>query len=227
MPLGERLRLLRYGLTPLVIFLSMTGLFLTGITNLTELSAVGALVSTIAAWWRGRLSWPMLEEVIRQTLGISAMFLWIILAALGFGAVFDGLGAGRALARVFVEGWNLGPWEVLIMMQVSYLIMGMFLDDTAMLVIVAPLYVPLVDRARVRPDLVRRALHHHLPDRLHHPAVRLQPVPDAGAGAARDHAAPTSTARSSPSCGIMLVALAIITAFPQIALWLPQQVSLR
>ena len=103
MPLGEKLRLLRYGVLPLVIFLSMTGLFLTGITNLTESSAVGALVSTIAAWWRGRLSWPMLEEVIRQTLGISAMFLWIILAALGFGAVFDGLGAGRALAQLFVE----------------------------------------------------------------------------------------------------------------------------
>ena len=33
---------------------------------------------------------------------------------------------------------------VLIMMQLSYIIMGMFLDDTAMLVIVAPLYVPLI-----------------------------------------------------------------------------------
>jgi len=39
---------------------------------------------------------------------------------------------------------NLSPWGVLIMMQLSYIIMGMFLDDTAMLVIVAPLYVPLV-----------------------------------------------------------------------------------
>ena len=82
----------------------MTGLFLTGITNLTESSAVGALVSTLAAWWRGRLSWRMLEEVIRQTLGISAMFIWIILAALCFGAVFDGLGAGRALAQALRRG---------------------------------------------------------------------------------------------------------------------------
>ena len=82
--------------------------------------------------------------MIRQTLGISAMFLWIILAALCFSAVFDGLGAGRALAQLFIEGWDLSPWEVLIMMQISFIIMGMFLDDTAMLVIVAPLYVPLV-----------------------------------------------------------------------------------
>ena len=188
-PWGEKLRLLRYGITPFIIFLSMTGLFLAGITNLTESSAVGAVVSTLAAWWRGRLSWQMLEEVIRQTLGVSAMFMWIILAALCFGAVFDGLGAGRALAQLFIEGWKLGPWEVLIMMQISYLDHGDVPrrhrdagDRRAAL-------RPAGHRARLRSDLVRRALHHHLPDRLHHAAVRLQPVPDAGAGAARDHPA--------------------------------------
>jgi len=45
---------------------------------------------------------------------------------------------------LFITNWNLGPWEVLIMMQLSYILMGMFLDDTAMLVIVAPLYIPLI-----------------------------------------------------------------------------------
>ena len=72
------------------------------------------------------------------------MFMWVILAALCFGAVFDGLGAIRAIELLFMEEWNFSPWGVLIMMQLSYIIMGMFLDDTAMLVIVAPLYVPLV-----------------------------------------------------------------------------------
>ena len=72
------------------------------------------------------------------------MFMWIILAALCFGAVFDGLGAGKAIQTLFVEKWHLSPWGILIMMQLSYIVMGMFLDDTAMLVIVAPLYVPLI-----------------------------------------------------------------------------------
>ena len=72
------------------------------------------------------------------------MFMWIILAALSFGAVFDGIGAVRAIETLFIERWNLSPWGVLIMMQLSYILMGMFLDDTAMLVIVAPLYVPLI-----------------------------------------------------------------------------------
>src|SRR3546814_3577291 len=87
----------------------------------------------------------VLEETLRKTLGISCMFMWIILAALCFGAVFDGLGAVNAIEGFFVDRLGLTPWEILILMQLSYLIMGTFLDDTAMLVIVAPLYVPLVE----------------------------------------------------------------------------------
>ena len=43
-----------------------------------------------------------------------------------FGAVFDGLGAGRAIETLFIEKWQLSPWGVLIMMQLSYILMGMF-----------------------------------------------------------------------------------------------------
>ncbi len=143
-PMPEKLRLLRAGILPFFIFFCMTGLFLLGITSLVESSAVGAAASVVAAAVRGRLTRKVWEETTRKTLSISCMFMWIILAALGFGAVFDGLGAVHAIESLFIERWELTPWEVLIMMQLSYLLLGTFLDDTAMLVIVAPLYVPLV-----------------------------------------------------------------------------------
>ena len=142
---GEGWRLLGAGLLPLFIFFSMTGLFLMGITSLVESSAVGAAAATLAALFRRRLTWQVIEDTMRKTLSITCMFMWIILAALAFAAVFDGLGAGRALEALFLDRWSLSPWTILIMMQLSYILMGMFLDDTAMLVIVAPLYVPLVD----------------------------------------------------------------------------------
>tara|TARA_X000001036_G_scaffold313273_1_gene291848 strand:- start:80 stop:673 length:594 start_codon:yes stop_codon:yes gene_type:complete len=115
-----------------------------GIASLVECSAVGALAATVAAWSKGRLNLKVIEDVCKKTLGVSCMFMWIILAALCFGAVFDGIGASKAIESLFIERWNLSPWGVLIMMQLSYILMGMFLDDTAMLVIVAPLYVPLI-----------------------------------------------------------------------------------
>ena len=143
-PLIEKLKLLKAGIIPFVIFFLMTGLFLMGIASLVECSAVGAFLATLAAIYKKRFNKEVLEKTLRKTLGVSCMFMWIILAALCFGAVFDGLGAGKAIETLFIEKWNLSPWGVLIMMQLSYIIMGMFLDDTAMLVIVAPLYVPLI-----------------------------------------------------------------------------------
>ncbi len=141
---GEKFRLLKAGIIPLIIIFSMTGLFLLGITSLVECSAAGAAATTIAAVIKGRLNRQVMENTLRATLSVSCMFMWVILAALCFGAVFDGLGAVHAIKSLFLDRWGLSPWGVLIMMQVSYLLMGMFLDDTAMLIIVAPLYVPLV-----------------------------------------------------------------------------------
>jgi tripartite ATP-independent transporter DctM subunit len=143
-PFNEKLKLLSAGIIPFVIFMSMTGLFLLGIASLVECSAVGALLATLASIYKKRFTRKVLDATLRKTLGVSCMFMWIILAALCFGAVFDGLGAARAIETLFIERWNLTPWGVLIMMQLSYIFMGMFLDDTAMLVIVAPLYVPLI-----------------------------------------------------------------------------------
>ena len=141
---SEKFSLLRAGILPLVIIFSMTGLFMLGVTSLVESSAVGAGAATLAALFKGRLTRKVLDDTLHKSLSVSCMFMWVILAALCFGAVFDGLGAVHAIESLFLEEGNLSPWGGLIMMQLSYIIMGMFLDDTAMLVIVAPLYVPLV-----------------------------------------------------------------------------------
>ncbi|HKK31973.1 MAG TPA: TRAP transporter large permease subunit [Desulfomicrobiaceae bacterium] len=141
---AEKYRLLSAGILPLAIIFTVTGLFMMGVTSLVESSAVGAAAATLAALVKKRLNREVIDNTLHQTLSVSCMFMWIILAALCYGAVFDGLGAVHAIKSLFLEEWGLSPWGVLIMMQVSYIIMGMFLDDTAMLVIVAPLYIPLI-----------------------------------------------------------------------------------
>jgi tripartite ATP-independent transporter DctM subunit len=142
--LAEKFRLLRAGVLPLAIFFIMMTLFMTGVTSLVESSAVGALLSLLAAWWAGNLSWKVFEDSTRNTLAISCMFLWIILGALCFSSVYDGLGAVKAVKTLLIDTWEFDPWTILVLMLLSFIIMGVFLDDTAMLVIVAPLYIPLV-----------------------------------------------------------------------------------
>ena len=217
---GEKIRLLRAGILPFLIFFSMTGLFLMGITSLVESSAVGAAAATLAALVKRRLTFQVMEDTVRKTLAISCMFMWIILTALCFGAVFDGLGAVRAIEGFFVDRMGLGPWGILILMQLSYLLMGTFLDDTAMLVIVAPLYVPLVGALGF--DLVWYGVLYTITCQI----AYMTPPFGYNLFLMRAMAPPEVTLldiyRSIiPFVGVMIVGLILVMAFPQIALWLP------
>jgi TRAP-type mannitol/chloroaromatic compound transport system permease large subunit len=191
-----------------------------GVTSLVESSAVGAGGATLAALARRRLTFQVLEDTVRKTLSISCMFLWIILAALCFGAVFDGLGAINAIRFLFLERWGLSPWEILILMQLSYLVMGTFLDDTAMLVIVAPLYVPLVISLGFDP--VWYGVLYTITCQI----AYMTPPFGYNLFLMRAMAPPEVTLRDIyvsiiPFVIVMMIGLAIIMAFPQIALWLP------
>ncbi|SDL25639.1 TRAP transporter, DctM subunit [Franzmannia pantelleriensis] len=221
MSLGAKLKLLSAGILPLLIFFSMTGLFLMGVTSLVESAAYGAFAATLAALVKGRLTRAVIEVTVRRTLGISCMFMWIILAALCFGAVFDGLGAVRAIENVFLDRMGLGPWEILLMMQLSYILMGMFLDDTAMLVIVAPLYVPLV--VSLGFDPVWYGVLYTITVQI----AYMTPPFGYNLFLMRAMAPPEVTLMDIyrsvwPFVAIMVLGLGLITAFPQLALWLPE-----
>lgn len=219
-PFREKLRLLRAGLLPIFIFASMMVPFVNGWTSLVESSAIGAMAAFGAAVVKGRMTREVFEVSVRQTLAISCMFMWIILAALGFGAVFDGLGAVRAIDDLFTEQLGLNPWIILIMMQMSFLLMGTFLDDTAMLVIVAPLYVPLVKVLGF--DLIWYGVLYTITTQI----AYMTPPFGYNLFLMRAMAPPEISLRDIygsilPFVGVMILALAIVLAFPQVALWLP------
>ena len=223
---AEKLRLLRAGLLPVIIFVSMMVPFVMGYTSLVESSVVGALASVFAAVIKGRFTRAVFETATRETLAISCMFMWIILAALAFGAVFDGLGAVKAIEGFFVDRLGLSAWEILILMQLSYLIMGTFLDDTAMLVIVAPLYVPLVKALGF--DLIWYGVLYTITCQI----AYMTPPFGYNLFLMRAMAPPEISIidiyRSIvPFVGVMVLALILVLAFPEIALWLPQHINAR
>ena len=219
----EKLRLLRAGLLPLVIFFVMMVPFVNGWTSLVESSALGAVAAFIAAVLKGRMTRNVFENSVRQTLGVSCMFMWIILAALAFGAVFDGLGAVKAIENLFTNQLNLSPWMILILMQLSFLLMGTFLDDTAMLVIVAPLYVPLVGALGF--DLVWYGVLYTITCQI----AYMTPPFGYNLFLMRAMAPPEIGIRDiyssiTPFVLVMVLALALVMVFPEIALWLPNYI---
>ena len=137
--------------------------------------------------------------------------------------MFDGLGAANAIENLFTEQMGLSPWMVLILMQLSFLVMGTFLDDTAMLVIVAPLYVPLVDALGF--NLIWYGILYTITTQI----AYMTPPFGYNLFLMRAMAPPEITLRDIyrsiiPFVGVMIVALAIIMIFPEIALWFPSYV---
>lgn len=229
---AEKWRLLRAGILPVFIFAAMMGPFLYGWASLVEASVIGAAVTTLVAFGRGRMTKQVFEICSVQTLGVTCMFLWILLAALAFGAVFDGLGAVRAIEGLFLGELGLSPWSVLILMQLSFLIMGMFLDDTAMLVIVAPLYVPLVAKLDlgIPPEqvLIWYGILYTITCQIAYITPPFGYNLFLMRAMAPDHVTLADIYRSIvPIVLLMLLTLGIVMAFPQIALWLPDQVYSR
>ncbi len=220
---AEKRRLLAAGMLPLVIFFAMMIPFIKGWTSLVESSAIGAVTAFLAAVLKGRMTRIVFENSVRQTLAISCMFMWIVLAALGFGAVFDGLGAVKAIEGLFTEQLGLSPWTILILMQLSFLLMGTFLDDTAMLVIVAPLYVPLVSALGF--DLIWYGVLYTITTQIAYM------TPPFGynlflmrAMAPKEIELKDIYVSIVPFVLVMTGALALIMMFPDIAMWLPNYV---
>lgn len=217
---GERFRLLRAALLPIIIFAAMMIPFVKGWTSLTEASVIGALTAVAAAVVKGRFTRQVFETATRNTLAITVMFMLIIMAALSFGAVFDGLGAGRAIETFFVRDLGLTAWQVLILMQLSFLVMGMFLDDTAMLVIVAPIYVGLAKALGF--DLIWYGVLYTITCQIAYL------TPPFGynlflmrAMAPDDFTLPMIYRSVFPFVLVMILTLVLVMIFPQIALWLP------
>ena len=216
----EKLLALRAGILPLLVFGIMMGLFLAGYTSLVESSVVGALLATLAAAVSGRLTFKVLADTSRGTLGISCMFLWIILAALCFGAVYDGLGAVKAIENLLLGSLDLDPWTILVLMLLSFVVMGMFLDDTAMLVIVAPLYIPLVLKLGFNPiwfgilyTITCQIAYITPPFGYNLFLMRAMAPPEITLGDIYRSVVPFAL--------MMVLTIILLMAFPQIALWLP------
>lgn len=222
-PLIIKLKLLSAGLLPLFIFFAMMIPFINGWTSLVESSAIGAIAAFVAAVVKGRMTREVFEKSVRKTLGISCMFMWIILAALAFGAVFDGLGAVKAIESLFTEQLGLSPWVILILMQLSFIIMGTFLDDTAMLVIVAPLYVPLVGELGF--NLIWYGVLYTITTQI----AYMTPPFGYNLFLMRAMAPPEISLKDIytsilPFVIVMVFALTVIMLFPELALWLPGEV---
>ena len=146
----EKLVSTRAVILPLLLVVAVLGSIFGGLATPTEASAVGAFGSLAAAAVNGKLNWTLIKEASYRTLTITAMILWIIMAASMFTAVYQGIGAAD-LVRNLLENWSVSPLVILIVIQLSFFVLGCLMDPVGILLITTPVYLPLLPLLGIDP----------------------------------------------------------------------------
>jgi len=140
---GEKLRLLRNMLAPIVLVILVLGIIFTGIATPVEAAGIGTFGALVVAAMHRRLTWANLHAACMTTLVASAMVMWIIFGA----SIFVGfyiLQGGQDFVQALISGAGLGPYGVLAVMMILLIALGMFLDWVGILLLAVPIFVPLI-----------------------------------------------------------------------------------
>ncbi len=129
-------------LLPTLLILLVLGSIFSGMATPTEAAGVGAMGAFVICLIHRRLTLKVLMDSCLDTLRISGMALWILVAATLFGIFYTTAGA-QDLVMEIVKQLPVSPWFILIGMQIILLIFGMFMDDYAVVTICAPIFMPI------------------------------------------------------------------------------------
>lgn len=140
----EKFIAIKAGIAPVLLIFLVLGLLILGVTTIVESSAIGAIGALIVMILNKKFNKKLLNQILDETTKVTAMIMWIFLSAILFGAIFNGLNAIDAVRNILLAVGGSNKWVTMIIIQISFFILGTFLDDTALLIIVAPLYIPVV-----------------------------------------------------------------------------------
>lgn len=143
MPYRERFRALLDVWPVLAIFIAVVGGIYTGIFNPTEAASVGALGTGIIAWLSGGLTWANLRDALLSTAGGTAMIFVIVLGA-GFYNSFLALTQVPQSISAFIVEQGFGPWLVLSIILLMYLLLGCVMDSLSMILLTIPIFFPVM-----------------------------------------------------------------------------------
>lgn len=115
----------------------------TGIVTDAEAASVGAVGAFLFALFRGRLGGGRLWQVMAETTTTIALIYTLIFGAVTFSFLIA-FTQVPALLSSWIVALDLGPYAVVILLVLVYLILGMIMDSYAMMVITVPIFLPLI-----------------------------------------------------------------------------------
>lgn len=217
-PFARRFSLLLKALPLIVVIVVSVGGIYLGVFTPVEASGVGAALTILLAFATGSLSWAGFRAAVMETVATSTMLYMIVIGANVLNPFFSLTGVPAGLdSGLGMLGF--GPYGTLAVILLSYVVLGMFLDGLAMLVITIPIYFPIVTALGFDPIWFGVIAVIVIEMGMITPPVGLNVF--VVRNVAEDVALSTIFRGVIPFLIAMVVCLLLIIAFPQIALLIP------
>jgi C4-dicarboxylate transporter DctM subunit len=214
-----RIRALPDLIPPLVIFLAVIGSIYAGLATATESAALGVIAALGVAAWHRSLTLRMLLQAFEGTMRTTAMILAILIAAYFLNFVISSVGLTAQVNR-FVTGLGLSSTELLLAVIVFYLVLGCFMETLSMMVATVPIIAPIMVKAGYDPIWFGVLIVILLETAMITPPVGINLY--VVQGLRRRGKIDDVIIGSAPFVITMLVMIAILSRWPELALWLPR-----
>lgn len=214
-----RMRTLPDLLPPLVLLMIVIGAIFFGIATATESAAVGILGALAITAWRGRLSLAMLRDVCEATVRTTAMVMAILVGAFFLNVVITTIGLTQQLSKL-MHAYQLTPVQVLSAVIVLYLVLGTFMEELSMMISTIPITTPLIIQAGYDPVWFGILLVLLIQTAMISPPFGINLFVIHGI---RGRGRLTDVEKgSAPFVIALLIMIALICVFPDIAMWAPR-----
>ena len=139
----KKIASLKSVILPIILIIMVLGSIYIGMATPTEAAGVGAVGSILCAIIYRRFNWKVIRDVCYTTLRLSAMIVWITIAAKIFVYTFTAIG-GVKLIKDLVVTLPVSRWLTLIGIMLSSVFTGMFLDEIGEILLSVPIFVPII-----------------------------------------------------------------------------------
>jgi len=215
----ERLRAVKQMLPWFGVVIVVMGSIFGGLMTPTEAAALGAILSLFVAWGYGNLRYELVKQSFLSAAKVTAMVGFLIFSARLLSFAFQDLGITERISSS-VLNLNLGKYGIMVFLVILYLVLGMFFDSLAMMVLTLPFVMPILVKFGFDPVWWGVTFVILAEIGLITPPFGLNlftvhgVLPQFSVG---------FIAKSSlPLLGTLLLMIGILVAFPQLALWLPR-----
>ena len=142
----ESRQLIPLGLLIILVFLSL----MLGWATATECAAWGVLGSLAIAWWHNALTWASFRDSVMGTVRVNCMIMLILAGASYMSTSMAYTGIPAALAS-WVDSFQLSPYALISALTVMYIVLGTALDGISMIVLTTTIVIPMIKQAGFDP----------------------------------------------------------------------------